>query len=75
MPKKCKRIPDIPADPNDILLAAVTIALALTKGRSRYEIETLINLTEMIKCNLESYLRQTAINEDLAENLNLEINI
>ena len=75
MSKRRKRPPNIPADPNDILLASVTIALALTKGRSPCEIETLINLTTQVTNNLNSYLRQIAINEDNAEELQLDIDI
>ena len=75
MNRKKKRPPNIPADPNDILLAAVTVALALAKGRSQYEIETLINLNMMITNNLQAYLRQMAVNEDNAENTEIDIDL
>lgn len=75
MSKKRKRPPDNPANPNDILLASVTIAVAISKGRSRYEIETLINLTSMITNNLQAYLRQLAINSECTDDLDIDVNI
>ena len=75
MSKKRRKPPDNPANPNDILLASVTIAVAISKGRSRYEIETLINLTTMITNNLQAYLRQIAINNDCADDLDLDVNV
>ncbi len=75
MSRKRKRPPDNPANPNDVLLASVTIAMAISKGRSKYEIETLINLSNMITYNLQAYLRQIAINNDCASDLDLDIDI
>ncbi|MEG2174791.1 MAG: hypothetical protein RR135_04830 [Oscillospiraceae bacterium] len=51
------------ANPQDVLLASVTLALALTKGRSQYEVETLINLLSLTTDNLQAVLAQMLINK------------
>ena len=50
------------AAPQDLLLAAATLALTVSKGRSQYEIETLINLFSLTTNNLQSILAQILIN-------------
>lgn len=50
------------AAPQDVILAAATLALTISKGRSQYEIETLINLFSLTTNNLQSILAQILIN-------------
>lgn len=64
---------NIPANPNDILFAALTIALAVSSGRSRYEVETLINLSSLVTNNLQTILRQMIINDNNVDNLDINI--
>lgn len=54
---------NIPAYPQEVVLAAATLALALSKGRSQYEIETLINLFSLTTNNLQTILAQILINK------------
>ena len=54
---------NVGVNPNDVLFAALTIAVAVTAGRSRYEVETLINLSSLITNNLQAVLAQMIINE------------
>lgn len=53
---------NIIAAPQDVVLAAATLALTLTKDRSQYEIETLINLFSLTTDNLQAILAQILIN-------------
>ncbi|MEG2144405.1 MAG: hypothetical protein RRY40_03640 [Oscillospiraceae bacterium] len=64
---------NILANPHDILLAALTISLALSAGRSRYEVETLINLCSLVTDNLQSALAQMIINDKAANLLEVKI--
>ena len=57
--KKCK---NVIAAPQDVVLAATTLALALSKDRSQYEVETLINLFSLTTDNLQAILAQILIN-------------
>lgn len=57
------------AYPQDVVLAATSLALALTKGRSQYEIETLINLFSLTTNNLQSILAQVLINKKVQDYL------
>jgi len=59
---KEKRQKNIIAAPQDVVLAAATLALTLSKGRSQYEIETLINLFSLTTDNLQALLAQILIN-------------
>lgn len=45
----------------DVILAAASLALALSKGRTQYEVETLINLFSLTTSNLQSILAQGLI--------------
>jgi len=49
------------ASPQDVVLAAATLSLSLSAGRSRYEIETLINLLSLTTNNLQAVLAQLLI--------------
>ena len=60
------------ADPNEVLLAATALAIALSKGKNRCEIETLVNLFSLTTSNLQSILVQMAINER-APNLDIVV--
>lgn len=64
---------NVVAYPQDVLLAAVTLALTLSKGRSQYEVETLINLFSLTTNNLQSILAQMLINRKVADNLETPI--
>ena len=57
------------AYPQDVLLASVTLALTLTKGRSQYEVETLINLFSLTTDNLQAILAQMLINKKVPDEL------
>ena len=57
------------AAPQDVLLAAATLALTLSKGRSQYEIETLINLFSLTTDNLQALLAQILINKKSPDNI------
>jgi hypothetical protein len=59
---KKKQSQNIIAAPQDVVLAAATLALTLSKGRSQYEIETLINLFSLTTDNLQALLAQILIN-------------
>lgn len=63
---------NIPAYPQEVVLAAATLSLALSNGRSQYEIETLINLFSLTTNNLQAILAQILINkktQDILETL------
>ena len=62
MNDKHKRSKNVIAAPQDVVLAAATLALAVSKGRSQYEIETLINLFSLTTDNLQALLAQILIN-------------
>ena len=57
------------AAPQDVLLAAATLALTLSRGRSQYEIETLINLFSLTTDNLQALLAQILINKKSPDNI------
>ena len=57
------------AAPQDVLLAAATLALTLSNGRSQYEIETLINLFSLTTDNLQALLAQILINKKTPDNI------
>ena len=61
------------AAPQDVLLAALTLALTLSKGRSQYEIETLINLFSLTTDNLQALLAQILINKKAPDDLESDI--
>ena len=61
------------AAPQDLLLAAATLALTLSKGRSQYEIETLINLFSLTTDNLQALLAQILINKKSPDNIESEL--
>ena len=61
------------AAPQDVLLAAATLALTLSKGRSQYEIETLINLFSLTTDNLQALLAQILINKKSPDNIESEL--
>ncbi len=63
----CKYGRNVVAYPQDVVLAATSLALAITKGRSQYEIETLINLFSLTTNNLQSILAQILINEKVQD--------
>lgn len=50
-----------PATPQEIVLAAAALSLALTKGKSQLEVETMINLFSLTTDNLRSILTQMLI--------------
>ena len=50
-----------PATPQEIVLAAAARSLALTKGKSQLEVETMINLFSLTTDNLRSILTQMLI--------------
>lgn len=60
---------NVVAYPQDVLLASVTLALTLSKGRSQYEVETLINLFSLTTDNLQAILAQMLINHRVQDNL------
>lgn len=62
MGEKKKKQKNIIAAPQDVVLAAATLALTVSKGRSQYEIETLINLFSLTTDNLQALLAQILIN-------------
>ena len=64
---------NVVACPQDVLLAAVTLALTLSKGRSQYEIETLINLLSLTTDNLQAILAQILINRKVQDELDIPI--
>lgn len=57
----------------DIVLAAATLSLTLTEGRSRCEVETLINLFSLTTNTLQAILAQRLINERYTDNLNIDL--
>ena len=59
--------------PRDIVLASATLALTLTEGRSRCEIETLINLFSHTTNTLQTVLAQRLINERDTDRLNVDL--
>lgn len=61
--KREKKPVKIVAAPQDVLLASVSLALALSEGRSQREIETLINLFSLTTDNLRGILAQKLIND------------
>ena len=61
------------AAPQDVLLAAATLALTLSKGRSQYEIETLINRFSLTTDNLPALLAQILINKKSPDNIESEL--
>ena len=61
------------APPQDVVLASTSLALALTKGRSQYEIETLINLFSLTTDNLQAILAQVLINNKVQNYLETNI--
>ncbi len=63
----------IAAQPQDVVLAATTLALTLSKGRNRYEIETLINLLALTNNTLQAILAQILINNRYTDDLEIEI--
>jgi hypothetical protein len=67
---KTKRIA---AQPQDVVLASTTLALTLTKGRNRYEIETLINLFSLTTSTLQAILAQILINNRYTEDLEIPL--
>ena len=61
------------AAPQDLLLAAATLALTVSKGRSQYEIETLINLFSLTTDNLQALLAQILINKKAPDSIETDI--
>ena len=55
----------------EIILAATTLTLLLAEGKSKYEIETLINLLSLTSRNLQSVLTQILINEKTPDLLDM----
>jgi len=62
-----RKTKNIAAAPQDVVLAAATLALTISKGRSQYEIETLINLFSLTTDNLQAILAQILINRKIPE--------
>lgn len=50
-------------DPHELLAAAAALAVLLSKGKTRCEIETLVNLFSLTTDNLQAILAQVSINE------------
>ena len=72
--RNCSSTPqNVIAAPQDVLLAAATLALTLSKGRSQYEIETLINLFSLTTDNLQALLAQILINKKSPDNIESEL--
>ncbi len=61
------------ASPQDGVLAAATLSLSLSAGRSRYEIETLINLLSLTTSNLQAVLAQLLIADRYAAELEVPL--
>ena len=61
------------ASPQDVVLAAATLSLSLSAGRSRYEIETLINLLSLTTSNLQAVLAQKLIADRYATELEIPL--
>lgn len=59
--------------PQELILSAATLTLLLAEGRSRYEVETLINLLSLTTRNLQSVLTQILINEKTPDILDIGI--
>lgn len=64
---------NITACPQDVLLAAATLALTLSQGRSQYEVETLINLLSLTTDNLQAILAQILINRKVSDEFEVPI--
>lgn len=60
-------------EPEQVILAAAAITLAITQGRTRRELETLVNLLSLLKDNTQAVLAQCLINEK--ERVELEIEL
>lgn len=61
------------AAPQDIVLASTTLALTLSQGRNRYEVETLINLLSLTTSTMQAILAQMLINGRYADDLEIQI--
>ena len=61
-PRRPRRPKNVVAAPQDVVLAATTLALTISRDRSQYEIETLINLFSLTTNNLQAILAQILIN-------------
>ena len=66
---RAQNFKNVIAAPQDVLLAAATLALTLSNGRSQYEIETLINLFSLTTDNLQALLAQILINKKTPDNI------
>lgn len=64
----CDKIP-----PDQLLLAASTIALALAKDKSAQEVESLINLVNLVEDMLIAILTQKAINNKALQMTDLSL--
>lgn len=64
---------NIIACPQDVVLAATTLALTLSKGRNQYEVETLINLLSLTTDNLQAILAQMLINRKVPDEFDIPI--
>ena len=61
------------ATPSDVILAAATLALTVSNGRTQYEIETLINLFSLTTSNLQSILAQILINNKSKSDIDVSL--
>lgn len=68
-----KKSSHVVACPQDVVLAAATLALTLSKGRSQYEIETLINLLSLTTDDLQAILAQILINRKTSDEFDITI--
>ena len=51
----------------------LTLALTLSQGRNRYEVETLINLLSLTTSTMQAILAQMLINDRYADDLEIQI--
>ncbi len=59
---------------DEVILLSAAISIALSKNRSKREIETLINISNLINDNLTSILAQSIICASSSGNTSLQIN-
>ena len=71
--KKRQKSSNVIACPQDVVLTAATLALTLSKGRSQYEIETLINLLSLTTDNLQAILAQLLINRKVSDEFEISV--
>ncbi len=62
-----------PPTTDEVVLAATAISLALAKDKDICELETLINIVTLVKCNLGSILMQKSINKRMGVEVDIVV--